>query len=276
MSKQTKLDYNDLLIVPAAVSDIKSRKEVYPFYDHINRFHLPLITAPMDTVANDKNSQFFLDLGINVCYPRHENPKFKMKEGVMEFESISLGEFERLINEESIKPNSNDGKYYVCVDVANGHMKFLHDLVRSAKEKFGESIVIMTGNIANPETYRILSECGADFIRCGIGAGCFIDGTEITTLGGYKKIEDIEIGDEVLTHTGNYKKVLNTKKDHYNGEMIQINDEITCTPDHLFYVLNKKHINKFNDESIQILCEWVSALELYNNFSDYLLIELNE
>jgi len=178
MSKQTKLDYNDLLIMPAEASNVRSRKEVYPFYNHINGFHLPLITAPMDTVANDKNSECFLNLGINVCYPRHENPKFKKKSGVMEFESISLTEFEDMISKEKINPNSVDGKYYVCVDVANGHMKFLHDLVRSAKEKFGDSIVIMTGNIANPETYRILSECGADFIRCGIGVG----GACITTV----------------------------------------------------------------------------------------------
>lgn len=42
------------------------------------------------------------------------------------------------------------------------------------------------------------------------GSPCLLEGTLITTKNGLKKIEEIEIGEKVLTHQGNYKKVLNT------------------------------------------------------------------
>ena len=40
------------------------------------------------------------------------------------------------------------------------------------------------------------------------GSPCFIKDTKVITKEGYKNIQDISIGDEVLTHLGRYKKVL--------------------------------------------------------------------
>lgn len=41
-------------------------------------------------------------------------------------------------------------------------------------------------------------------------SSCFIAGTKVHTMNGVKKIEDINIGDEVVTHTGAIKKVIQT------------------------------------------------------------------
>ena len=62
----------------------------------------------------------------------------------------------------------------ICIDLANGHMKVLLNLVKSIKEKYGDKIKIMTGNIANPKTYKSYEEAGVDYCRCsvGTGAGC--------------------------------------------------------------------------------------------------------
>jgi len=46
---------------------------------------------------------------------------------------------------------------------------------------------------------------------------CFLKGTLITFKKGYKKIEDIEIGDIVKTHKGNFKKVLGLSKRFHIG-----------------------------------------------------------
>ena len=171
MSEYIKKDYNDLIIVPSSFSTIRSRKkEILPYYEHNMGFHLPLITAPMDTVVDGTNYNVFINNKINICYPRGvKPPNPRMVTGSMEFESVSLSEFEIIIAQKDkvdfLTP------YYVCIDIANGHMQYLHDLIKVAKSKFGNSIVIMAGNIANPETYRILSNCGADFVRVGIGNG---------------------------------------------------------------------------------------------------------
>ena len=253
-----KLDFNDLLIVPKELTDINTRTAIKPF--DIEGF-LPLITAPMDTVVNEDNAFDFHRTKIRVCTPRGENSGWG-------FNSYSYFQIKEMLDNDDLHEH---GSY--LIDVANGHMDNILDVTKKIKKRY-PMLQLMVGNIANPKTYTLLSEAGADYVRCGIGAGCFIDGTLVTTIGEKKSIEEIKIGEKVLTHTGHYRDVLETKKIPYSGELIVINDNITCTPDHKFYVLNKKYLDIINDNDIDIFCEWVSALELLDN-QEYLLIEHN-
>ena len=50
-------------------------------------------------------------------------------------------------------------------------MQRLLNTIKKLKELYGEKIVIMSGNIANPETYKLYEEVGCDYVRCGIGGG---------------------------------------------------------------------------------------------------------
>jgi methylmalonyl-CoA mutase cobalamin-binding subunit len=59
----------------------------------------------------------------------------------------------------------------VCIDQANGHMQELLSVCRKFKDEFGDKVLIMTGNVANPETYREYAKAGIDYIRLGIGTG---------------------------------------------------------------------------------------------------------
>jgi hypothetical protein len=52
--------------------------------------------------------------------------------------------------------------------------------------------------------------------------GCLMPGQEIHTINGIKKIENIVVGDEVLTHKGHYRKVLSTMTRSYNGEVVDL------------------------------------------------------
>ena len=47
----------------------------------------------------------------------------------------------------------------------------LWEISKRIKEKYGNNIELMVGNIANPETYRKYCEIGVDWIRVGIGGG---------------------------------------------------------------------------------------------------------
>lgn len=265
-----KFDFDDILIVPSHQTTINSRSEITV---RDEQGYLPIFTAPMDTVVSRHNMGEFMDKGIRVCLPRQAtiSPNYySVNENV--FYAYSLADFKAVfLGEEHVK----ETKCYALIDVANGHMPAVSDTIRKAKSIYGDRLCIMAGNIANPETYRILSDAGADYIRVGIGNGCFIDGTNINTINGKKRIEEVVDGDLVLTHNCNYKEVISTKRFEYTGELIKINDDITCTPDHEFYVLPKKYSDIVTDENMHSLCEWVSAMELYNN-PDYLLIETDD
>lgn len=52
--------------------------------------------------------------------------------------------------------------------------------------------------------------------------GCFTKGALITTNPGYKPIETIAVGDQVLTHTGQYKSVYNIMERPYSGQLYTI------------------------------------------------------
>ena len=85
---------------------------------------------------------------------------------------------------------------------------------------------------------------------------CFIGGTDIITMNGVKNIENVEVGDHVLTHTNRYRKVLKKFERIYNGDIYKIhsfgnNIPISCTLEHPLRVCNNGVNNK-----------WVKALDL--------------
>jgi IMP dehydrogenase/GMP reductase len=158
-----KYSLDDIFIVPASESNISSRSECDPYIDGM----LPLFTAPMSSVVELKNYKTFKDNKINPIIPRTVDFLDRKCMCSDVWCAFSLDEFNYFI---SILLYT-DHKLYCLIDIANGHMKVLHDSIREAKSKFGDDIVIMAGNIANPETYSILSEAGADYVRVGIGSG---------------------------------------------------------------------------------------------------------
>jgi len=245
-----KFDFNDILIKPATISDISSRKVINPYHYGF----LPLITAPMDTVVDVENKNLFTSLKINLCLPRGE----EFEGG---FVSYSLDE---MINKYLNDNLTHNGRY--LIDIANGHMQNLVTTIQHIKEKY-PFLTLMVGNVANPKTYGVLSDAGADYVRVGIGngGGCFVEETKIITIDGLKKISDIVIGDKVLTHNGKYEEVYNTISYSVSDPLIKINETIS-TKNHEYYVLNKKHLELINDENIHDYAEWIEAEQLTTEF----------
>ena len=62
-------------------------------------------------------------------------------------------------------------KLRICIDLANGHMQKLLDTIKAIKDKYGDRVIVMSGNIANPESYKFYEEVGCDYVRLGIGGG---------------------------------------------------------------------------------------------------------
>lgn len=163
-----KFDFDDILITPKIHTNINSR------FDDINPYvsdktvlteRLPLFTAPMDSVIDDNNYHEFNEVGIRVVMPRTSKEIFtNMLDPI--FHSYSIGGFERMFVDGEFIVNN-----HVLIDVANGHMDKIIDLAEKAKKKHPK-LVIMAGNIANPQTYRWYAESNViDYVRVGIGNG---------------------------------------------------------------------------------------------------------
>jgi hypothetical protein len=69
----------------------------------------------------------------------------------------------------------------------------------------------------------------------------------------------------VLTHTGDYKKVIAKHSYFEDDSLISINGTIS-TKEHKYYVLNKKDVDKVNDDNIHDFALWISANELTNEY----------
>lgn len=82
---------------------------------------------------------------------------------------------------------------------------------------------------------------------------CFTEGKHYVSClnGEYKLIENVNIGDFVLTDDGSYQKVLNTMKTQFNGKIKKIkhklsNNEIESTLNHPFLIERKSNFNTDN------------------------------
>lgn len=181
LNNDLKFDFKDITIVPATTSSIRSRAQVTSTYSRqigsknwINI--LPVIVSPMDTVVDSNNYTTYAYNSMITCLPRGLDIVIP-KEGTLDylFYSYGLDEIKELIKKEK------NFRENILIDIANGHMSELVDVIKKFKSIY-KSHKLMVGNIANPETYRILSEAGADYIRCGIGGGHGCLTSEMTAI----------------------------------------------------------------------------------------------
>jgi len=249
----SKLDWDDISIIPSVLSDIDSRNEITTTVNGI----LPIFTAPMDMVINSDNADIFYRNKINICLPRGIVTKNENY-----FQSYGLDEIIEIVKEN--KPLHNK----VLIDIANGGMTKLYNISKEIKEKY-KNTELMIGNIANPETYRKYCEIGVDWIRCGIGGGSacttsanvsihypmasliiecfeiskeFVNPTKIIADGGFKNYSDVikalALGANAVMIGGIFNKCLES----CSMEYIRIKDTDEYTK-----ISKKNAISYFNE-----------------------------
>lgn len=281
----------DIAIIPAVTSRINHRYECNTTY---NNGMLPVFASPMSSVVNLKNLDTWINNKITPIIPR--NIKYDDRIDYMfkgYWVALSLKEFAEINTksyiDNNVVPCDKKFTFNLLIDVANGHMKQIYDLCRDAKdlqEKYQNvyDLNIMIGNIANPETINYIIAMNRsrkvgkyiDYVRCGIGGGncCFVDGTQILMVDGQtKSIEDVNIGDEVITSDLSPHKVTNLIRFETDKNIIKINNNITCTDDHKFYVINKENKDIVTEDNLHLYAKWVPACELNEN---YLLVKYNK
>jgi intein/homing endonuclease len=113
------------------------------------------------------------------------------------------------------------------------------------------------------------------------GFPCFVAGTKVLTNSGYKNIEDINLDDTLLTHTGKFQSIVNLQRKVYSGKLYELDikyhpELITCTEEHPFYVREKTQKWNITNHKYDITfkkAEWKKASELTLN--DYYGMVIN-
>lgn len=103
------------------------------------------------------------------------------------------------------------------------------------------------------------------------GSPCFAAGTKVLTKDGYKNIEDVKIGDMVLTHKNRWRKVIDFGSkiaDTYELNT-QCSKPIVCTPNHNFWARKKSFEwkNEIRTRRLELgNAEWVEAKDLKDKY----------
>lgn len=192
MKRQT-LSFDDVLLVPQ-YSDIESRAEV-DLSRELGKtsLNLPIISSPMDTVTEVDMSLAMAKcggLGIIHRYNTIEEQS-AMVRTVVEggaIASAAVGATGDYIERSIALVES--GARVLCIDVAHGFHKLVEKSIKSIKDKFGDNVSVIAGNVATPKAYRALSDWGADAVRIGIGGGS-ICSTRIQTGHGVPTFESV-------------------------------------------------------------------------------------
>lgn len=94
--------------------------------------------------------------------------------------------------------------------------------------------------------------CGSSGMVDGACPACFTPDTMVRTRDGYVPISTIEVGDEVLTEDGGYRKVAVVHENEYEGFLYEIDthstiEPIRATPNHPFKALVGQHTTRKAD-----------------------------
>lgn len=272
-----ELDYDDVLLLPNRSKTI-SRKDVnvvreFQFY-HSNRMWVgtPIFAANMSSVGTFRMGKALAEH--NMCTAIHKH--CLVEELIQYFAEYSpyLWYTTGIRGEdlEKLKKIRDVSAPNIVIDVPNGYTDDFVSKCMNIRNLFPESI-IMAGNVCTGEMVQeLILHGGVDIVKVGIGPGCFVAGTKVQTSRGKINIENIKPGDNVLTHTGEYKEVTNTLSRIESKRLYTINN-VVCTGNHEFYVIHKSIVqDDMTDEFIENNAKWVSAEELSD---DYFLISVN-
>ena len=171
LSKLKKVGYelSDVNIVQADISFINHRAECNPYvkFPNMDNDFYPVVVAPMGAVTNEHNYKTWLNEKFMCVVPRTVDVEKRLEIMYEAFASFSLSEAEDILRFVDLKGKTA----YVCIDIAHGTMNRLYEVCKYLKHHYGQQMIIMTGNVANPNAYVYYANAGIDYLRACIGTG---------------------------------------------------------------------------------------------------------
>ncbi|MDY2826497.1 MAG: IMP dehydrogenase [Eubacteriales bacterium] len=98
----------------------------------------------------------------------------------------------------------------LCIDSSEGYSEWQRRTIAFIREKYGDSVKVGAGNVVDAEGFRFLADCGADFIKVGIGGGSICITRETKGIGRGQATALIDVcraRDEYFKETGVYVPV---------------------------------------------------------------------
>ncbi|KAF5077361.1 Inosine-5'-monophosphate dehydrogenase [anaerobic digester metagenome] len=95
----------------------------------------------------------------------------------------------------------------LCIDSSEGYSEWQKDAMDWVRKNYGDTVKIGAGNVVDKEGFRFLADCGADFVKVGIGGGSICITREQKGIGRGQAsavIEVAEARDEYFKETGIY------------------------------------------------------------------------
>jgi IMP dehydrogenase len=202
MKLREAFTYDDLMLVPQH-SKIKSRKEPDVSTElGRSKLQIPIVAAPMNTVTEYEMCQTMGTIGGDAVLHRYltieeQARQFKLSSVAHVPFSVSspyapfvaIGSTGKFMERAGLLHHMGAKKF--CIDVANGHSEMCVDAVSTLRDRFGDDIDIMAGNVCSFDGAVSLVEAGANVIRVGIGPGSACT-TRLVTGHGVPQLTAIE------------------------------------------------------------------------------------
>lgn len=99
------------------------------------------------------------------------------------------------------------GADVLCIDSSEGFSEWQQRTISWIRENYGDTVKVGAGNVVDAEGFRFLADCGADFIKVGIGGGSICITRETKGIGRGQATATIEVAkarDEYFEETGIY------------------------------------------------------------------------
>mgnify|MGYP002747294678 FL=1 len=109
--------------------------------------------------------------------------------------------------EERIPALIEAGADVLCIDSSEGFSEWQKRTIAWVRERYGDTVKIGAGNVVDRDGFRFLAECGADFVKIGIGGGSICITRETKGIGRGQATAVIDVAaerDRYFAETGVY------------------------------------------------------------------------
>lgn len=173
---QELLDLDDITLIPSVINNgWRNNNQInYLTRDTISGIQdsFPIFTSPMPAIVNEKNWRLWMNNKINSVIPRTVDLNTRLELCQYTFSCLSFEEAKQNFLDQDRR--YIQAQFKLCLDVGNGHDSLILELASKLKQQYGKQVILMGGNIENPNAYVNYSRAGFDFMRVGMTSGSLV------------------------------------------------------------------------------------------------------